>query len=197
MLAVMFVSILRAMLFNESFLAYKRMEMKSKGSRTDSIKGSSSASDSNYDQDIQNQHALTNLISEINKQTIVEGQGAKLDSIIRHIQYIKATDNGKCVVFSQWSKTLEMLQKGLSANGIKSTSINTSVALNKSRVAKFQQDPNVNVILLHARSQSSGLTLVQAQTVFIVEPVLNESLEKQAINRIHRIGQSKEVRNNY
>lgn len=39
----------------------------------------------------------------------------------------------------------------------------------------------------------SGLTLVAAQTVFIVEPVLNESLEKQAISRVHRIGQSKEA----
>lgn len=160
-----------------------------------SIGGPNSTSSSvTHDQDeVENQRSLTNLISEINKQTIVKGQGAKLDSIVRHIQYIKATNNGKCVVFSQWSKTLEMLQKGLSANGIKSTAINTAVASNKSKISQFQEDPKINVILLHARSQSSGLTLVQAQTVFIIEPVLNESLEKQAINRIHRIGQSKEV----
>jgi SNF2 family DNA or RNA helicase len=170
------------------------MEMQSKDlHQTNDTSGPSNASNSSTDQGAESQGSLTNLISEINKQTIVEGQGAKLDIIIRHIQYIKATNNGKCVVFSQWSKTLEMLQKGLSANGIKYTSINTSVASNKSRITQFQQDPNINVILLHARSQSSGLTLVQAQTVFIVEPVLNESLEKQAINRIHRIGQSKEV----
>jgi SNF2 family DNA or RNA helicase len=39
----------------------------------------------------------------------------------------------------------------------------------------------------------SGLTLVAAHTVFIVEPVLNEALERQAINRVHRIGQTHEV----
>lgn len=39
----------------------------------------------------------------------------------------------------------------------------------------------------------SGLTLVAAHTVFIVEPVLNESLEKQAISRVHRIGQTEEA----
>ena len=39
----------------------------------------------------------------------------------------------------------------------------------------------------------SGLTLICAQTVFIVEPVLNEAMERQAISRVHRIGQTKEV----
>lgn len=39
----------------------------------------------------------------------------------------------------------------------------------------------------------SGLTLVAAQTVFMVEPVFNEALEQQAISRVDRIGQTKEV----
>ncbi|KAI8360688.1 SNF2 family N-terminal domain-containing protein [Choanephora cucurbitarum] len=135
----------------------------------------------------------TDLMKEIEKQCIIEGQGAKLDAIIRHIKYIKTMSNGKCVVFSQWAKVLDMLKQGLKANDIKFLSLNTGAALNRNNVTKFQNDPDINVILLHARSQSSGLTLVAAQTVFIIEPVLNEAMEKQAINRIHRIGQTKET----
>ena len=37
--------------------------------------------------------------------------------------------------------------------------------------------------------------MVAAQTVFMVEPVFNEALEQQAISRVDRIGQTKEVGN--
>ncbi|KAI8347315.1 SNF2 family N-terminal domain-containing protein [Blakeslea trispora] len=134
-----------------------------------------------------------NLMKDIEKQCIIEGQGAKLDAIVRHIKYIKTVKGEKCVVFSQWTKVLEMLKKGLKTNGINFIGLNTSAALNRNNVTKFQNDPDMDVILLHARSQSSGLTLVAAHTVFIVEPVLNTSLEKQAISRVHRIGQTKET----
>lgn len=55
---------------------------------------------------------------------------------------------------------------------------------------------NTNVASATALSykyKSSGLTLTAAHTVFIVEPVLNDALERQAISRVHRIGQTQEV----
>ncbi|KAI7898240.1 SNF2 family N-terminal domain-containing protein [Cokeromyces recurvatus] len=164
-------------------ISYKQMEMHKKG------ESCSTLLDSNEDDE-----RLKQLINEINKQQIVEGEGQKIDSIIRHIKHIKMTKNGKCVIFSQWAKALDMLKEGLKKNNINFIMVQSGApSANKKNISKFQEDPNVNVILLHARSQSSGLTLVVAQTVFIVEPVLNESLEKQAINRIHRIGQTKET----
>ncbi|EIE82163.1 hypothetical protein RO3G_06868 [Rhizopus delemar RA 99-880] len=106
-----------------------------------------------------NSQMLSEMLKEINKQSITGEFGAKLDSIIRHIQYIKETSNGR----------------------------------KRADADKFQNDPDMTVILLHSRSHSSGLTLVAAHTVFIVEPVLNEALERQAINRVHRIGQTHET----
>lgn len=155
-----------------------------------SSKKASEKANASYERQ-RNQGQLQEIIQQINAESIIEGQGAKLDRIIRHIKFIKNDTNGKCVVFSQWTKVLDMLRIGLTANGINCVTLTAGV--NKANVTKFQEDPSINVILLHARSQSSGLTLVAAQTVFIVEPVFNETLERQAINRVHRIGQKKQV----
>jgi len=52
----------------------------------------------------------------------------------------------------------------------------------------------IEVFLLHAKAQASGLTLVEASNVFLCEPLVNTGLELQAIARVHRIGQQRETR---
>ncbi|ORZ21095.1 SNF2 family N-terminal domain-domain-containing protein [Absidia repens] len=130
-------------------------------------------------------------LKQIEQVPIKEGLGAKLDSVIRHIKYIQQTNNGKCLVFSQWNRLL-----GLLANGMKSNCIgyvDLIAGKQDDSIVRFRSDPSINVMLLHSRSHSSGLTLLEAKTVIIIEPVLNESLEKQAIGRVHRIGQTEET----
>jgi E3 ubiquitin-protein ligase SHPRH len=51
----------------------------------------------------------------------------------------------------------------------------------------------VKVILLHAKTDSAGLTLVRATHVFLMEPLLNPAIELQAVARVHRMGQTKET----
>ncbi|ORX46136.1 hypothetical protein DM01DRAFT_1377862 [Hesseltinella vesiculosa] len=132
-------------------------------------------------------------LQEINRVGIHEGLGGKLDSIIRHIQYIRVTSNGKCLVFSQWRRVLDLIASGLDKNNIGYVNLVSGGKKTDEDVIKFRQDSNTNVMLMHGKSQSSGLTLVEAKTVFIVEPMLNESLEKQAISRVHRIGQTEQT----
>jgi E3 ubiquitin-protein ligase SHPRH len=60
-------------------------------------------------------------------------------------------------------------------------------------ITKFTTDPSVEVFLLHARAHSSGLNLVNANHVFLCEPLLNTALELQAIARVDRIGQQHET----
>ncbi|KAI9255053.1 SNF2 family N-terminal domain-containing protein [Phascolomyces articulosus] len=131
------------------------------------------------------------LLGRISQCAIEEGLGAKLDSIIRHIKYIISSSNGKSVVFSQWGDVLNLIADGLKKNNINFVRVDNTVR--DDRIKQFSEDPNIHVILLHSRSQSSGLTLICAQTVFIVEPVLNEAMERQAISRVHRIGQTQET----
>jgi len=47
-----------------------------------------------------------------------------------------------------------------------------------------------SILLMNVKNGAEGLTLTEASHVFMVEPILNCGLDMQAINRIHRIGQS-------
>lgn len=59
--------------------------------------------------------------------------------------------------------------------------------------SRFKEDSAVEVFLLHARAHASGLNLVNANHVFLCEPLVNTALELQAIARVDRIGQQHET----
>jgi len=58
---------------------------------------------------------------------------------------------------------------------------------------KFQSDPAITVFLLSLRSGAVGLTLTAANHLFLLDPSFNKGTEMQAVNRIYRIGQSRET----
>lgn len=49
------------------------------------------------------------------------------------------------------------------------------------------------MFLLSLRAGSAGLTLTAATRVFLLEPAMDPAIEQQAVARVHRIGQEKEV----
>ncbi|CAN0030272.1 unnamed protein product, partial [Ectocarpus fasciculatus] len=57
----------------------------------------------------------------------------------------------------------------------------------------FANDPPTTVFLLSVRAGAVGINLTQANNVFLLEPMLNLALEKQAIGRVHRLGQTRPV----
>ncbi|KAF8245340.1 hypothetical protein K440DRAFT_555895 [Wilcoxina mikolae CBS 423.85] len=113
--------------------------------------------------------------------------GSKIDMITRHFLWLKRNEPGfKAVIFSQWSDVLEVIKESLRRAGIKFASLEKPDGIDK-----FRHDPETSCFLLHAKSQSAGLTLVNATHVFLCEPLLNVGLELQACSRIHRIGQKR------
>ncbi|KAI9335519.1 SNF2 family N-terminal domain-containing protein, partial [Obelidium mucronatum] len=122
--------------------------------------------------------------------------GTKTDFILRHLLHIITTEpTAKCLLFSQWDQVLNIVAMGCVKNGIGFVKMSDAGRGKKKTdpVQKFLQDPDMKLFMLNAKSQSSGLTLVDATHVFLVEPVVNPGLEMQAINRVHRIGQTKET----
>lgn len=113
--------------------------------------------------------------------------GSKVDMIARHLLWIRNNDPGaKSIIFSQFGDFLEVLREALRKWKIGSSSIS-----DRNGIAKFRSDPAVECFLLDAKSDSSGLNLVNATYVFLCEPLINPAIELQAIARVHRIGQQR------
>ncbi|KAJ1480332.1 P-loop containing nucleoside triphosphate hydrolase protein, partial [Baffinella frigidus] len=68
-----------------------------------------------------------------------------------------------------------------------------SLAEQEAAVGVFNTDKKVGVFLLHAGQAAAGLTLTAASHVMLLEPFLKAGEEAQALNRCHRIGQTRDV----
>ena len=75
-----------------------------------------------------------------------------------------------------------------------STSISTGKrATGAERVKRFQTDDNCKLFLISLKAGGLGLNLTAAEYVFLLDPWWNPAVEAQAIDRAHRIGQSRQV----
>ena len=63
----------------------------------------------------------------------------------------------------------------------------------KKSLAQFSEDSNTKIMLISLMAGSVGLNLVSANNVILVDPWWNPAVEEQAIERLHRIGQTKDV----
>jgi len=109
----------------------------------------------------------------------------KVDTLCRHLLWIRESDPGaKSIIFSQFKEFLDVLGQAFQHHRIGYSTIDKL-----SGIEKFKEDPGTECFLLHAKSQSSGLNLVNASHVFLCEPLINTALELQAIARVDRIGQ--------
>ncbi len=57
----------------------------------------------------------------------------------------------------------------------------------------FQNDPNTKVFLISLKAGGLGLNLTAADYIFLLDPWWNPAVESQAIDRAHRIGQTRPV----
>ncbi|KAK3127858.1 hypothetical protein QOZ80_7AG0579280 [Eleusine coracana subsp. coracana] len=104
----------------------------------------------------------------------------------------------KSVVFSQFRKMLLLLEKPLKAAGFKILRLDGSMTAKK-RLAVIQQFAHVGpdaptVLLASLKAAGAGVNLTAASTVYLFDPWWNPGVEEQAMDRVHRIGQKKDVR---
>lgn len=88
----------------------------------------------------------------------------------------------KSIVFSQWDDMLSIMEHALQANSIRYVRPKSIKKFGDSM--KSFRTSSCHVLLMHVKHGAEGLTLVEANHVFMIEPLLNHSMDSQAINRV-------------
>ncbi|MGH7872587.1 MAG: SNF2-related protein [Candidatus Binatia bacterium] len=127
----------------------------------------------------------------IDKSRIKE-PSAKIDALLAQLDQVLEEDH-KALVFSQFTSLLAILRDRLDAAKIPYAYLDGRTRDRQARVEQFQSDPNVKLFLISLKAGGLGLNLHAAEYVYLLDPWWNPAVEAQAIDRAHRIGQTRQV----
>ncbi|XP_010487522.1 PREDICTED: helicase-like transcription factor CHR28 isoform X1 [Camelina sativa] len=101
----------------------------------------------------------------------------------------------KTIVFSQWTGMLDLVEQSFVKNRIKFRRLDGSMSLLTRDIAvkEFNNDPDVEVMLMSLKAGNLGLNMIAACHVILLDLWWNPTTEDQAIDRAHRIGQTRTV----
>ncbi|PFH54824.1 hypothetical protein AMATHDRAFT_135139 [Amanita thiersii Skay4041] len=117
------------------------------------------------------------------------------------LQMVDGEGNGlednvvKTVVFSQWTSMLDKVEDALEAAGIFYDRLDGTMRRDERvrAMEALKHDPKCEVLLVSLKAGGVGLNLTAAQRVYLMDPYWNPAVENQAVDRIHRLGQTKPV----
>ncbi|KAH3756570.1 DNA repair protein RAD5A [Pelomyxa schiedti] len=121
---------------------------------------------------------------------------AKLNYLVKKLRELLAVDpKQKCLVFSQFTSFLDIVGDRLENEGFNTVRLDGAMSLNQRAMAvdTFQQCDSSMIFLVSLKVGGCALNLVAANVVFIMDPWWNPAIEQQAIERVHRLGQTKPV----
>jgi superfamily II DNA or RNA helicase len=117
---------------------------------------------------------------------------AKLDSLTAQLMEL-IEEGHKALVFSQFTSLLALLRRRLDKDHVVYEYLDGRTRDRQSRVNRFQEDASCKLFLISLKAGGLGLNLTAAEYVFLLDPWWNPAVEAQAIDRTHRIGQSRHV----
>lgn len=117
----------------------------------------------------------------------------KIDEIMRELS--ENVGNHKALIFSQFLGMLALIRQKLDELKIPYAYFDgsTSTTEREKAIQLFQNNEQTRVFLISLKAGGIGLNLTAADYVYIVDPWWNPAVEQQAIDRTHRIGQTKNI----
>lgn len=116
---------------------------------------------------------------------------AKLDSLLEQLDDVVA-EGHRALVFSQFTSFLKKAAARLDAAGIAYEYLDGSTRRRGEVVGRFKEG-EAPVFLISLKAGGFGLNLTEADYCFILDPWWNPAAEAQAVDRAHRIGQTRRV----
>ena len=117
---------------------------------------------------------------------------AKVDTLLAQLDQV-LEEGHKALVFSQFTSLLAIVRSRLDGAKIPYVYLDGKTRDREARVEQFQNDPNVKLFLISLKAGGLGLNLYAAEYVYLLDPWWNPAVEAQAIDRAHRIGQTRQV----
>ena len=127
----------------------------------------------------------------IDKRKVGESS-AKIDTLLAQLDQVLEEDH-KSLVFSQFTSLLAIVRDRLDRDKIPYVYLDGRTRDREAPVEQFQNDSTVKLFLISLKAGGLGLNLHAAEYVYLLDPWWNPAVEAQAIDRAHRIGQTRRV----
>ncbi len=126
------------------------------------------------------------------KETAEPNDSAKYEMLLELLQTLVEA-NHKTVIFSQYTRMLEIMRNDFAHKGIRFSYLDGSSKNRLQIVKEFNENPDIPVFLVSLRAGGTGLNLVGADTVIHYDMWWNPGVQSQATDRVHRMGQKRSV----
>ena len=120
---------------------------------------------------------------------------SKLESMMQILGATKSKGD-KTVIFSQWTRFLDIIQARLDRDGYKYCRLDGTMSAQKRDAAlqALETDPDCTILLASLGVCAVGLNLTAANQIILSDTWWAPAIEDQAVDRVHRLGQKKETR---
>lgn len=129
---------------------------------------------------------------------------SKVQALMKHINTLRDQPSGPIIVFSQFSSFLDIIENEIllqvGEEHVTCLKFDGRLKLNErekilQEFDNYQHTPHkLTILLLSLKAGGVGLNLTNASRAFMMDPWWSPSVEEQAIDRLHRIGQDKHVK---
>ena len=121
---------------------------------------------------------------------------SKIEALLEILRASAKQDDTKTVIFSQWTSFLNILEPHLQNTGMSYTRMDGTMNTSKRNeaMARLTKDSDCKIMLASLGVCSVGINLVAANQVILADSWWAPAIEDQAVDRVHRLGQSRDCR---